>query len=521
MKRHFLSAVFVMALFTVSGAAQVAITLTPAQVDALRGILQQLVPTAAMPGASVTVPAGGDVQQALDSLPDGGTVYLTQGVTYTTNLVFKKRIGSVTLRTAGLDDTVMPPGVRVGPGATPATVAKMAKIVCRDCFAATIGFEFGAHDVSVIGIEVIASSVVTDRNVISLGTDANWALAKTVADLPSNITFDRLYVHADNGGHLGIRLDGRNANVLESHISGFVEQGRDSQAIAISNGAGPFLVRNNYLEASGENFMMGGSDPAIPNLVPSDLTFVGNYCFKPLAWKSKPGSVKNLFELKNAQRVKVDGNVFENNWVDAQPGSAIVFTVRNQDGACPWCVVRDVTFTNNVVKNNLDNFAVNIQGTDNEHPSAVASNIAIVNNLFLHVAKAVQILAPLGGLELGHDTFIGVAGQFLAFGAVSAGATVTNLNVHDNVSSLGAYGITGDGTTGVGTPSLALAPAVTFVKNLLEQSAERTIPIPIGNYVIAPASLAGKLDASWKVNDAAFGASDGGLVGVDVTKLPR
>jgi hypothetical protein len=515
------------ALLTTTLAAQVTVTLTPAQADALRAVLQQLVPTPPPPppppppsGASVTVPAGGDVQKALDSVPDGGTVYLTQAVTYTTNLTFRKRAGSVTLRTSGLDDTAMPPGVRVGPVATPTVVSKMAKIVCRDCLADTIGFEFGAHDVSVIGIEVIGNPAHIDRTTITLGVDANSNLAPTVADLPSNITFDRIYVHADNGGHLGIRLDGRNANVLESDIRGFVEQGRDSQAIAVFNGSGPFLIRNNYLEASGENFMMGGSDPQIPNLVPSDLTFIGNYCFKPLAWKSKPGSVKNLFELKNAARAKVDGNVFENNWADAQPGIAIVLTTRNQDGGCPWCVVRDVTFSNNVVKNNLDNYALNLLGMDSEHASVVGSNLVVTNNLFLNVSKGAQILAPLRGLELGHNTFIGITGQFIGFGANAAGAVVTGLNVHDNVASLGAYGITGDGT-GVGTPSLTVyAPTFKFVKNLLEASAERAIPVPTGNYAVAAKQLGSKVDPTWKVIDATLTASDGGLVGVDVTKLP-
>jgi hypothetical protein len=177
----------------------------------------------------------------------------------------------------------------------------MAKIVCRDCLADTIGFEFGAHDVSVIGIEVIGNPAHIDRTTITLGVDANSNLAPTVADLPSNITFDRIYVHADNGGHLGIRLDGRNANVLESDIRGFVEQGRDSQAIACST-ARAVPDSEQLPRGVGRELHDGRQRPAqIPNLVPSDLTFIGNYCFKPLAWKSKPGSVKNLFELKNAR----------------------------------------------------------------------------------------------------------------------------------------------------------------------------------------------------------------------------
>jgi hypothetical protein len=51
--------------------------------------------------------------------------------------------------------------------------------------------------------------------------------------------------------------------------------------------------------------------------------------------------VKNLFEIKNAQRMLIEGNVFENNWAEGQGGSAIVLKSVNQGGACPWCVAKD------------------------------------------------------------------------------------------------------------------------------------------------------------------------------------
>ena len=60
--------------------------------------------------------------------------------------------------------------------------------------------------------------------------------------------------------------------------------------------------------------MFGGGDPAIRDLVPSDIEIRGNHFFKPRAWRQgdpayagTAWSVKNLFELKNASRVLVDG----------------------------------------------------------------------------------------------------------------------------------------------------------------------------------------------------------------------
>ena len=72
------------------------------------------------------------------------------------------------------------------------------------------------------------------------------------------------------------------------------------------NGPGPFRIENNYLEAAGENFMLGGTDPAISNLVPSDVIFRGNQLAKPREWRGLKWTVKNLFELKNARRVLVE-----------------------------------------------------------------------------------------------------------------------------------------------------------------------------------------------------------------------
>src|SRR5690606_22757623 len=108
--------------------------------------------------------------------------------------------------------------------------------------------------------------------------------------------------------------------IAECHIKGF-----DSQAILSWNSPGPFKIVNNYLEGAGENVMFGGADPRIEGLVPSDIVIERNYFRKPLSWKSSGAwTIKNLFELKNAQRVLVRANVFETNWANAQPGFAIV-----------------------------------------------------------------------------------------------------------------------------------------------------------------------------------------------------
>jgi hypothetical protein len=120
--------------------------------------------------------------------------------------------------------------------------------------------------------------------------------------------------------------------------------------------------------------------------VPSDITVRGNLVTKDLAWQAIKLSIKNLFELKNARRVVVDGNVFEYSWTSGQEGSGIVITVRNQSGRCPWCTVEDVTFSHNIVRHTAN--GVNILGHDDTaagSTSGRAARIVIRDNLFYDV----------------------------------------------------------------------------------------------------------------------------------------
>jgi hypothetical protein len=60
---------------------------------------------------------------------------------------------------------------------------------------------------------------------------------------------------------------------------------QESQAISGFNGPGNWLIENNYLEAATQNFLIGGSDPPIPNLVTTHVVFRSNYLSKQLAWR--------------------------------------------------------------------------------------------------------------------------------------------------------------------------------------------------------------------------------------------
>jgi hypothetical protein len=156
-------------------------------------------------------------------------------------------------------------------------------------------------------------------------------------------------------------------------------------------------------------------------------------------------SVKNLFELKNARQVVIDGNVFENNWVDAQSGFAILFTVRNQDGTAPWSVVEDVMFSNNILRHTAA--GINLLGRDDLHPSEQLKRVTIQNNLFDDVGGAqwgsngrfLQITAT-ADVKVDHNTIFQTGNIITAYGVPNQGFTFTN-----NIAPHNAFGIIGDG----------------------------------------------------------------------------
>src|SRR5262249_1537486 len=190
-------------------------------------------------------------------------------------------------------------------------------------------------------------------------------------------------------------------------------------------------------------------------------------------------TVKNLFELKNAQRVLVDGNLFENNWAQGQDGMAILFTPRNQSGGSPWSVVADVIFTNNIVRHSGGGF--NISGPDNEAgPSLPSQRILIKNNLLEDIngqrwtsapdpadGEFLQIVGGPLNITVDHDTVFQSGNIITADHAPSAGFIFRN-----NITPHNLYGVIGS-DHGSGNDTLAhYFSGAIFQKNVIVGAAQ-------------------------------------------------
>jgi len=479
------------------------------------------IPDITAAGRTVHVPANGDLQMALDKANAGDRITLEPGATYRGPFRLRRKSGEGWIVIASAAPDLPKPGRHV----TPSNATRMAKVVASS--GTVFDAEPGAHHYRLVGLEIAPAEGVSLNTLVQLGGDAS-----TVSAVPHHFIIDRCYIHgsARLGGRRGIALNASHAAVIDSYLSDFKERAVDAQAIAGWNGPGPFKIARNFLEASGENVMFGGADPRIPDLVPSDIDIVQNHMAKPLRWKKDDPafegtewSVKNLFELKNARRVRIEGNLLEYNWPHAQNGFAILFTVRNQDGAAPWSVVEDVTFSNNLVRH--VGAGINVLGRDDNHPSQQTRRIAVRNNVFLDVGgrwgngRLFQLLNGTTGIVIDHNTALQTGGVLFGDGAPHAEFVFQN-----NVIPHNEHGITGSGT-GPGNASLQrYFPGAVVRRNVLVGAMSRSYPAD--NFF--PPSLndigfrgAGG-DRTFRLGKAfATQATDGGYPGADIDAVER
>lgn len=329
------------------------------------------------PGKHVLVHEGEDPSQAVARASCGDTIDLQAGATFSRLVLPAKQCDDahwIIIRTSAPDSKLPPEGTRLTPcyagvASLPARPAlgcgSTANVLAKIEFNAKGGsgpviFEPGANHYRLMGLEVTrAESTGPVYNLI--GSD------KGAAD---HLIFDRMWIHgtAQNETARGIMLARvRYAAVVDSYFSDLhcvAKTGAcvDSQAIAGGVGddpMGPFKIENNFLEAAGECLLFGGGQATT---TPADIEIRHNHLFKPLIWlRGQPGYVggldgnpfivKNLFELKNAQRVLFEGNILENSWGGfTQTGFAILLSPKNQgrgsESLCPGCLVTDVTIRN-------------------------------------------------------------------------------------------------------------------------------------------------------------------------------
>ena len=399
-------------------------------------------------GDTIRVGASGNLQSALNRAKAGDVVMLAAGATYVGNFVLPtRRCGApwITVRTDVVDSLLPAEGQRI----TPASAARLAKIATRNT-APAIKTAIPTCGWRLMGLEVTVQPSFSELNygMIALG-DGGWrggGETQTSADkVPADIVLDRVFLHGQpsTNSMRCLALNSARTAIVSSWISDCHAKGLDAQAIAGWNGPGPYLIENTHLAGSTENIIFGGADPGINGLVPSDITFRRNHFYKDPAWKGK-WLVKNLFELKNAQRVLIEGNVFENNWSDGQSGMAIVIKSQtgNETGKLLWQGTTDVTFRYNVVRNSPRGF--NLQAAGEGGSDRPVAHVRAEQNLFENIGSfngtgldgwLVLLTGDLRDVQISHNTFLHNVSNFglALYLAYADGGAARNIVVSDNI----------------------------------------------------------------------------------------
>jgi hypothetical protein len=392
-------------------------------------------------GRLIPVPANDEaaLQTAFNTALPGDEIVLPDGAVYEGNFTLPARrggAGRVIVRSATIPSDS---SRRV----TPAAAARFAKIVTQNGIAA-LRTENGAGGWHFVGLEIAMGSRSTETfGIVLIGN----TFERTLSDLPDDVVFDRVYVHGNSTGSTRrcIALNGRAAAVVHSWLSECHSSAFDAQAIVSWAGAGPFLIEDNLLEGSGQNINFGGGSGSIPGgVIPSDITIRRNHFYKPLAW-AKTWLVKNLFESKAAQRLLIEENFFENNWVHGQVGFALILTAAADQ---PTALNADITIRNNIFSNSTGGLYIKSRWPG---VAAPARRISVTNNLFEKIGRDphgyanrglyLQLIGDMEDVTIANNSWVdGEASTAVMLG----GETGRGLTFANNVFGPSEYDVWGE-----------------------------------------------------------------------------
>ena len=455
-------------------------------------------------GSVVTVGAGGNLQAALNAAQPGDVIALANGATYTGNFTLpNKNTSSTRWITIRPQTTTLLPaeGSRMTP--TAALAANLPLIRTTNGTGA-IATAASAHHFRLIGLEVTFTAAVAVENfgLVLLG-DGSTA-QNSLALVPHDLVLDRMYIHGTSTAEVRrcVALNSASSAVIDSYLSDCHETQSDAQAIMGWNGPGPFKIVNNYLEGSAENLLFGGADPAVPNLIPSDIEVRHNHFSKPVAWKGGPWIVKNLFESKNAQRVLVEGNLMENNWAAAQTGVAVALKSVNQTNSCPWCSSQDITMRYNLIRNVGGGFSLAAAPDNTNQTNVHGRRFNITDNVVTDINMGIftgdgdgfQLNDDISDITIAHNSVFSPTKSSLVF---NGPRPTVRMTIRDNLLGGGVYPLQGRNTGSGLLTVTTYMPDGSFLANVMIVGS--SAGYPTSNFYPATIAAVGLRNAA--VND--------------------
>lgn len=536
------------------------------------------------PGNTITVNAGADLQGALDRAACGDTILLQAGATFSGVFMLPAKACDdshwIVVRTSAPDSSLPPEGTRISPCyagvsslpnrpafscSNPQNV--MAKIVYpQGTGSGPLFLADGANHYRLVGLEI--TRVAGTGNITHL-------LSVKKEGAADHIIVDRVWMHgtARDETKDGVHLSNVTfAAVIDSYFNDFhcvSQTGSCTDAQTVNGGtgslpAGPFKIVNNFLEASGEGVLMGGG-PA--TTTPADIEIRRNHFYKPMQWmpgysgfvgaaNGNPFIVKNHLELKNAQRVLVEGNIMENTWGGfSQSGYSILLTPKNQHmndtNVCPICQVTDVTIRFSTLSHAAGGLqiATGISGDGTTGGMALAGARFSIHDITIDDIRAQYFKGNgtlfqvsnswtanvLNNVAINHITgFTDTKGHLLSVGNQISNPTMWGFVFTNNVVLAGAYPVwsTGGGDTNCAASDIPVTvlqtcfSSYTFSSNAIiaATSSFSASRWPASNYFVADPSaiFVDYSGGDYRLSSTSMqsaATTDGRMIGADIDAL--
>ena len=487
-------------------------------------------------GKQTLVPAGANANIALENAACGDVILLQAGATFKGPITLPAKNCDpqhwITLRTSAADSSLPPEGTRITPcyagisslpGRPTYSCSSARNVLAKIQIAngaGAITVAEGANYYRIIGLEVTRQS----------GTGVVYGLVK-ILGAADHLIFDRVWMHGTaldettRGVYLG---EGTNVAVIDSYLNDFHCIARtgactDSQTINGGNGllpTGPYKIVNNFLESAAENILLGGANQVAT--VPADIEIRRNHMFKPLSWMPKSSTfigvnfiAKNLFEVKNAERLLFEGNVMENSWGGfSQVGWGMVLTPRGS-----WAADRDITIRYNTISHVGAGFQIcatqdmlpsgqKVDSLASEHISIhdvtvddMSASTYNGDGIGFQISSGFMVNTPLNNVTINHVTMMTDPNKtLLVVGAEQSNPMLPfNIVFTNNIAVAGKYSVWSTGGI-VGACAKSGQPLITFnqcwssytaTDNVLIAYPSSQGPWPQGNFFASSDSAAG------------------------------
>lgn len=253
----------------------------------LKTLLVSLLFAVSASAATIAVPAGGDLQAALNVAQCGDTIVIEAGATFTASgieqpfqLKAKPCTDSSWITIKGSNSDALPSTLK------PLSVSAIQnlrppRIVTSTAYPALEAVA-SANRYRLVGIEVTNDSrgrTIVNNGLIYAGVRHGSSPAVTLATVPRLIEFDRCWVHSEEDGSdsetatalRGFWLAAADIRIVNSRVAGFRAQapgtvgGQSTHGVLIEKGPGPYLIDNSYLEAWFTSIFTGGGPQWIVN----------------------------------------------------------------------------------------------------------------------------------------------------------------------------------------------------------------------------------------------------------------